>query len=779
MSNLETTRVRGPARRGGRGAAPDPGPADEPGGRSVPVVSVAIANFNGGAYLADAVRSALGQSLANLEVIIVDDCSTDDSLESARRMAAQDPRIVVDALPVNGGPSAARNRALDLARGRWLAVLDSDDLMHPERLERLIARAELQGADIIADDLLVFEEGRPERTGRMLAGSRALGPGWVSLADYIREASIVQRRGNLGYLKPVFRLDRWRASGLRYDPTMRIAEDSDLIMRLIRAGLSFMIDPELGYFYRRHPQSISHRVGAQTLSAMIQAEARFRAGLVDPSAEVLRSLGASRDGLAEAQAFNDLVLALKARRPDRALSIALKHPSAACGLADPLLARVGRIAAAVKPAGARASTSDKLKVCFVSRQRLIGSTNGSSAYLLALAESLRDAGMEPHLIQPSPSVLGRWPFLRHKPEMEVFASIQFRGVFRLGRWVISRDPRTYLGAAKAGLASVLGKLRLPAGWVGAAPAPYAVAEPWSAEDQIFVARHAPGVSDRVVADYMFQTDAFPYVLNPAAPTAVVMHDLFHRRASAFTSQGLSDPVIMVGEAEELKRLRRADAVIAIQQEEADYVRGGLPDRRVILAPMAANPLDHAQLGDSDTILFVGSNTAANVMGMDWFYRDIWPLVRRSAPSARLLVCGNVARALPAPPEGVRHLGVVPDLAPLYRTAGVVISPLPIGSGLKIKLIEALAQGKAMVVTPVTLQGVETDVSPAVRVCEDPAAFAEAVVAFLADPRSRESAGEAALRVVRERFSREACFAELIDWIGPRRREPPREPRPAG
>ena len=109
----------------------------------------------------------------------------------------------------------------------------------------------------------------------------------------------------------------------------------------------------------------------------------------------------------------------------------------------------------------------------------------------------------------------------------------------------------------------------------------------------------------------------------------------------------------------------------------------------------------------------------------------------------------------------------------------MISPLPIGSGLKIKLIEALAQGKAMVVTPVTLQGVETDVSPAVRVCEDPAAFAEAVVAFLADPRSRESAGEAALRVVRERFSKEACFAELIDWIGPRRREPPREPRPAG
>ena len=770
MTSTESARVR--ARR----------PAADAGSRTAqavarpdPVVSVAIANFNGGAYLADAVRSALGQSLTDLEVIIVDDASTDDSLQRARQLAAEDPRIVVDALPVNGGPSAARNRALDLARGRWLAVLDSDDLMHPERLERLIARAEREGADIIADDLLVFEEGRPERTGRMLAGSRTHGPGRVSLADYIREASIVQRKGNLGYLKPVFRLDRWRACGLRYDPTMRIAEDSDLIMRLIRAGMSFMIDPELGYFYRRHPQSISHRVGSQTLSAMIQAEARFRAGLVDPSPAVLRSLGASRDGLAEAQAFNNLVLALKARRPDRALAIAMKHPLAAWGLTDPLFARLGRVTELFRPTTPRAAASDRLKVCFISRQRLIGSTNGSSAYLLALAESLRDAGMEPHLIQPSPSVLGRWPFLRHKPEMAVFASIQFRGVVRLGRWVISRDPNTWLGAAKAGLASALGKLRLPTRWVGAAPAPYAVAEPWTTEDQIFVARHAAGVSDRVVADYMFQTDAFPYVLNPAAPTAVVMHDLFHRRASAFTSQGLSDPVIMVGEAEELKRLRRADAVIAIQQEEADYVRTALPDHRVILAPMAANPLDHAQPGDSDKILFVGSNTAANVMGMDWFYRDIWPLVRRSVPSARLMVCGNVARSLPPPPEGVRHLGVVPDLAPLYRDAAVVISPLPIGSGLKIKLIEALAQGKAMVVTPVTLQGVETDVAPAVQVHEDPAAFADAVVAFLGDPRSRESAGEAALRVVRERFSKEACFAELIGWIGPRHRERPPGP----
>ncbi len=767
MTDADSARVRPAARRPARRATPEAAPRTAP----EPVVSIAIANFNGGRFLADAVRSALDQSLAAIEVIIVDDASTDDSLERARAFAEADPRVVVDVLAVNGGPAAARNRALDLARGRWLAVLDNDDMMHPDRLERLIALAEREGADIIADDLLVFQDGRPEQTRRLLEGRRGRAPDWVSLADYIRETAVAHRRANLGYLKPVLRLDRWRASGVRYDETMRIAEDSDLVMRLIRAGLSFRIEPDLGYFYRKHDQSISHRLGARTLSAMVQAEDRFRSNLDNPPANVRRALDASRTGLKDAVAFDALMQALKDRRPGRALAAAIGRPSAAWLLKDPISVRLERFARALAPRRAPATASDKLKVCFISRQRLIGSTNGSSAYLLALAESLRDAGMEPHLLQPSPTILGRWPFLQLKPEMAVFASIRFHGLARIGRLVIALDPKVYLGAAQAVLEGVLRKLGLPAAWVGAESAPYSIAAPWTPEDQLFVARESAGISDRVIGDYMFQAEAFPFVLNPSAPTAVVMHDLFHRRASTFGSQGLADPVITVSEAEELSRLKRARAVIAIQREEADYVRASLPDRTVILAPMAATPLARPQPGDSDTVLFVGSNASPNVLGMAWFFAEVWPLVRRARPSARLVVCGNVSRSLPPPPEGVKLMGVVPDLGEAYRTAGVVISPLQVGSGLKIKLIEALAQGKAMVVSPVTLQGVEAEVSPAVQVREDAAGFATAVVDFLQDPRARESAGEAALQVVRERFSREACFADLVAWIGESRRPP--------
>ena len=89
--------------------------------------------------------------------------------------------------------------------------------------------------------------------------------------------------------------------------------------------------------------------------------------------------------------------------------------------------------------------------------------------------------------------------------------------------------------------------------------------------------------------------------------------------------------------------------------------------------------------------------------------------RRAAPPARLRVAGSVAASFAGSRiAGVTFLGIVADLAPLYARAGVVVSPLTVGSGLKVKLVDGLAQGKAMVVTGVTLQGIEDEASDALR-----------------------------------------------------------------
>ena len=95
------------------------------------VVTVVIPVFNSATTLARAVASALEQTLAAFELLIVDDGSTDDSLAVANALARQDARIRVIAMPQNGGKARAMNHAAKLAAGDWVAVLDADDRYLP------------------------------------------------------------------------------------------------------------------------------------------------------------------------------------------------------------------------------------------------------------------------------------------------------------------------------------------------------------------------------------------------------------------------------------------------------------------------------------------------------------------------------------------------------------------------------------------------------------------------------------------------------------------------
>jgi succinoglycan biosynthesis protein ExoO len=217
-------------------------------------------------------------------------------------------------------------------------------------------------------------------------------------------------------------------------------------------------------------------------------------------------------------------------------------------------------------------------------------------------------------------------------------------------------------------------------------------------------------------------------------------------------------------ATEMKMLAQADAIVAIQATEAAVVRRHLPRHEVIVAPLAVEPVAASQPGNGTDLLFVASKTTANIDGLEWFIGEVWPAVRNALPAATLLVAGAVGEMFPAAPPGIRILGHVPDLAPLYGTAGVVISPLRGGSGLKIKLIEAMAQGKAIVATTTTLQGVEDVVGPAVSVADDPAVFAAAIIALLIDDELRRRQADAALGVARSRFSAEACYAEFLTFM---------------
>lgn len=132
-----------------------------------PLVSIIIPVYNAEKYLAPCLQSALGQSEADIEVIAVDDASTDRSLEILRSFATRDPRLKVLANEKNLGQAATRNRGIDVSTGRWIAFLDNDDMLAPDFCKVLLAEAEKSGADIIKGRARITEpDGRVHETPR-------------------------------------------------------------------------------------------------------------------------------------------------------------------------------------------------------------------------------------------------------------------------------------------------------------------------------------------------------------------------------------------------------------------------------------------------------------------------------------------------------------------------------------------------------------------------------------------------------------------------------------
>src|ERR1700761_1026210 len=98
-------------------------------------VSVVMPTYNARPFLHDAIASVLAQTWSDFELIIVDDGSTDDSLAVAQSFAQTDPRVKVFSQP-NSGTATTLNRAIELAYSKWIFIMHSDYLMHPNRLER-------------------------------------------------------------------------------------------------------------------------------------------------------------------------------------------------------------------------------------------------------------------------------------------------------------------------------------------------------------------------------------------------------------------------------------------------------------------------------------------------------------------------------------------------------------------------------------------------------------------------------------------------------------------
>ena len=199
----------------------------------VPLVSIALSMRNTAATLRAAICSVLAQSFVDWELIVLDDGSSDNSLELARAFA--DERIRVHADGRRLGLAARLNQAIDLALGRYIARMDADDVAYPDRLARQVEFLEAHPeVDLLGAGMMVFEgDGTPvgvfpTRTthadicARPFFGFYLAHPTWFGKREWFR---------------------RWR-----YDPICRKAQDQDLLLRSYSAScFAALPEPLVGY----------------------------------------------------------------------------------------------------------------------------------------------------------------------------------------------------------------------------------------------------------------------------------------------------------------------------------------------------------------------------------------------------------------------------------------------------------------------------------------------------------------------------------------------------
>lgn len=209
-------------------------------------VTVVIPSYNAAATLERALRSVLDQNIHGLEVIVVDDASRDFSWTLIGNLILEDPRVRGIRNKQNQGKPVGMNRAIALARGRWIAVLDADDWFEPDRLEVLIALGERRQADMVADNQSFHDA----RARQMVGTAWPSQPhDWILTFEDFLAGSDAYETFSFGMLKPVVRRDFIRRTGLAYEPGARNGQDFFYLLQFFLLGGEAAISDRPLYCY--------------------------------------------------------------------------------------------------------------------------------------------------------------------------------------------------------------------------------------------------------------------------------------------------------------------------------------------------------------------------------------------------------------------------------------------------------------------------------------------------------------------------------------------------
>jgi len=406
--------------------------------------------------------------------------------------------------------------------------------------------------------------------------------------------------------------------------------------------------------------------------------------------------------------------------------------------------------------------------------------SGTGTYLFSILSHLHRHGITVYVCwSERPDIAARRGWWIAPKDLSGIATLLIPGSLALGRLRVF--PSVFIDPIKSsirravkatvltlGLCSLFGKNRSQTeecAPVATPVNPYAWDRPPDPYEHAFFGRAIAKIQpDALLFNYCWMTPIVQSLADPARYLKLTLtHDLRHITSTLVNGKIQWNEGDFMSKELETRYLQHTDVIVAIRADDADTFRGLLPGKEVVVANPALAPCPSRRVPLPNRCLFIAADNGANREGLLWFLAEVWPNVRAANPAAQLHICGTICKTLTAEHPGVVLRGFVDSLEAVYEEASVVIVPLLRGSGVKIKLMEAIAHGKACVSTPIGAEGV-----PALDSCVAIAGTAEAFAAHLIDllgnSTLRRSLEDRALATATEQFSADACYGSLLAQI---------------
>lgn len=269
--------------------------------------------------------------------------------------------------------------------------------------------------------------------------------------------------------------------------------------------------------------------------------------------------------------------------------------------------------------------------------------------------------------------------------------------------------------------------------------------------------------DVCIVEYVFLTRFIDLI-----PKSVVVmldaHDIIHDSVESFNKYNYTySEELLVTREMEFEQFRKYDYVILMKESDVKKVAVQIGAEKVILAPHPGG-LPRQNIRKSvKKIVFVASAYLPNVDAINWFIRNVWKNIRY--PGITLNIYGSVCGLIRYDDyEDICIMGFTSDLNDIYSSADILINPVRIGAGLKIKNVEALSCGLPLITTSHGAMGLEAGINKAFLVADSIYAFCERMNYLISDFGFRSTLAEQAFQFAEKNFSAKSCYEALLKKI---------------